>query len=363
MFRLKMNKIGITTLILVLGMLVTVAYAAGRIYTNKNLDDLKSYVDNGNLNIQAVDSEQQVFESQYNDLIRQKNENLKQSALLQNQIDRLGFTKTQYSKKREQKQLVEKHQLQAEYYNVCLLIKQLSLAQSELEVASKMVSTTEEKLAQGDATQLDVDDAKSKKKQVEDKIVSLSQSVEQGKSALKARLNENSNVQFDPNFTIPASAEDSGSYTLEGLRKNCADRNLQLLQINAYIGFHNILMASLKACVGENDTSYSTALSEHSKLQVDADILKQQIDQYAEKQYNSLKDYSLKYATMISRKTILQQQLDNLSTRYSNGIISEISYLSSKYSVLKEMLDVDNAIVAKLNAASLVNLIDKGIIQ
>ena len=52
------NKRFVSIVILItLGIAVTGVYVAGRIYTNKSLDDLKGYVDNSNLNIQVVDSE------------------------------------------------------------------------------------------------------------------------------------------------------------------------------------------------------------------------------------------------------------------------------------------------------------------
>ena len=64
------NKRFVSIVILItLGIAVTGVYAAGRIYTNKSLDDLKGYVDNSNLNIQVVELPQgkdieKVFQSE-----------------------------------------------------------------------------------------------------------------------------------------------------------------------------------------------------------------------------------------------------------------------------------------------------------
>ena len=86
--------------IITLGIAVTGVYAAGRIYTNKSLDDLKGYVDNSNLNIQVVDSGQQVLESQYSETLKQYNDSRKQTALFQNQLDRLNFDKPSIRRKK-----------------------------------------------------------------------------------------------------------------------------------------------------------------------------------------------------------------------------------------------------------------------
>ena len=122
----------------------------------------------------------------------------------------IKFDKAKYPKKKEQQWMAEKHQLQVEYYNVCLLIKQLSLAQSELEVLNKQISVEQEKLNQGNSTQLTVDDLNSRKRIVQDKITSLSQR-DEGKNALKTRREHN--VQFDPSFSIPSTVDGSDTYS------------------------------------------------------------------------------------------------------------------------------------------------------
>lgn len=348
--------------IVTLGIAVTGVYAAGRIYTNKSLDDLKGYVDNSNLNIQVVDSEQQVLESNYNQTLKQYNESRKQTALYQNQLDRLNFDRTQYAKKKEQKQMIEKYQLQVEYYNVCLSIKQLSLAQSELEVVNKQISVEQEKLNQGNSTQLTVDDLNSRKRIVQDKITSLNQSIDAGKNALKSRLNETTDVEFDPSFTIPSIVDGSDTYSLSTLRKKCEDNHLGLLQTNAYFGFHSTLISYLASCVGENDSSYRTALSERSKLQADANVLKQSIDLNVEKQYNTFKQSIASYSTFQERYNVLNKQLDVLKTKYDNGDISELQYLSDRLAILNELNKGYSTIVAKIDAKTVVNLIDNGII-
>ncbi len=357
------NKRFISIVVIVtLGIAVTGVYAAGRIYTNKTLDDLKGYVDNSNLNIQVVDSEQQVLESRYSETLKQFNDSRKQTALFQNQLDRLNFDKTQYQKKKEQQQLVEKYQLQVEYYNVCLSIKQLTLVQSELEVVNKQISVEQEKLNQGNSTQLAVDDLNSRKRQVQDKIISLTQSIDEGKNALKSRLNENTDIQFDPSFTIPSTVDGSDTYSLSALRKKCEDNNSGLVQTNAYIGFHSNLISSLKSCIGESDPSYGTAVSERSKLQADGNVLKQGIDTYVEEQYNSFKQSLVSYTTTQDRKDILNRQLDVLKMKYDNGEISELQYLSDKFLVLKELNDGYRSNVGKINAKTLINLIENGVI-
>ena len=91
------------------------------------------------------------------------------------------------------------------------------------------------------------------------------------KNALKSRLNETRDVQFDPLFSIPSTVDGSDTYSLSSLRKKCEDNNIGLLQINAYIGFHSSLISSIKSCV-ESDPSYGTAVAERSKLQADGNV-------------------------------------------------------------------------------------------
>ncbi|HOV27128.1 MAG TPA: TolC family protein [Pseudobacteroides sp.] len=342
---------------------VSGAYAAGRIYTNKTIDDLKNYVDSSNKSIQVVDSEQQVLESRYNEVLKQYNESRKQTVLIQNQIDRLNFDRNQYQKKKEQHQLVEKYQLQVEYYNVCLFIKQLSLAQNELEVVNKQISVEREKLNQGDSTQLAVDELNSRKRIIQDKISGLNQNIEVGKNALKSRLNETSGIQFDPSFTIPSVVEGTDTYSLSELQKKCKDNNIDLLQMNAYLGFYNTLISNLKAIVGENDSAYFSAISERVKLQADANIMRTEIDNYVEHQYSIFKQSLSAYTTAQERKDILNRQLDLLKTKYENGDISELQYLSDRYLILKELYDGYSAIIGKINEKTLMSLIEAGIVM
>lgn len=357
------NKHFISVFILIiLGITVTSVYAAGRIYTNKSLDGLKEYIDDSNLNIQVLDSEYQVIESQYSEVLKQYNDSRKQTALIQNQLDRLNFDKAKYPKKKEQQWMAEKHQLQVEYYNVCLLIKQLSLAQSELEFVNKQILVEQEKLDQGDSTRLAVDDLISIKHIAQDKITNLGQSIDEGKSALKSRINEATDVKFDPLFGIPSTVDGSDTYSLSSLRKKCEDNNIGLLQINAYIGFHSSLISSLKTCVGESDPSYGTAVSERTKLQADANVLRQQIDSYVEQQYNNYGQCLTTYFTIQERKGILNRQLVVLKNKYDNGDISELQYLSEKFLVLKELTNEYSSIVDIINSKSMMNLIENGII-
>jgi len=349
-------------IIATLGITVSGAYAVGRIYTNKTLDDLKGYVDNNNLNIQVVDSEQQMLESNYNETLKQYNESRKQTILYQNQLDRLNFDRTQYTKKKEQQQMAEKYKLQVDYYNVCLSIKQFSLAQSELEVLNKQISVEQEKLKIGKSTQLTVDDLNSRKRIVQDKITSINQSVDSGKNALRSRLNETTDAQFDPSFSIPSVVDGSDIYSLSALRKKCEDNHLGLLKTNAYIGFHSTLISNLASCVGENDLSYRSALSEKSKLQADANVLKQSIDSGVEKRYNAFKQSIVSYLTFQERYNVLNKQMVVLKAKYDNGDISELQYLSDRFTILNELNNGYNTIVAKINAKTVVNLIENGII-
>ena len=108
----KLKKAGIILALPVFLAFVSIVQASGRTYLNKTIDELKTYVDDSNLNVKSEDSEYLVMEGRYKELVSQKNENLKKTALLQNQIDRLNFTKGQHHIKREQIKLIEKHLLQ-----------------------------------------------------------------------------------------------------------------------------------------------------------------------------------------------------------------------------------------------------------
>ena len=156
---------------------------------------------------------------------------------------------------------------------------------------------------------------------------------------------------------------DKFNYSLEALKENCCDKNLQLLQLNAYVKYHDKLIENLKSNFGQDDTSYQVAFSERSKMQVDADILKQKIYQYIEKQYNNFKSCKINYDFSVSRRPILIRKLDNLRIKYEEGIVSEADYLLSQNQILKELEELDSAIVELINANSVMNLIDNGIVQ
>jgi outer membrane protein TolC len=340
---------------------VTTAYAAGRVYSNKNLEDLKQYVEVDSLNVHVVDAEQKALESQYDEAFRQLMEYKKQTALQQNQVDKLNFQKGQYQKKRKQQQLVEKYQLQVQYYNVGLLMKQLTFTESELELINKQIEVEEEKLNQGLSTQLTVDDLKSRKKLTSDNIVNLTASIELGKSEMKAKLNENKDVVFDPNFTIPAEVQGEDTYSLATLITKCKENNLQLVETNLSIALQTGLNSTIKGYIGESDSYYMALEAELSKLLLNADIINKNLSLYVEQQYNSFKNSLNHYNSMIHRKSILDRQMIVIDEQYNAGKISQLERLSQRYSVLKELLDVDKAIVDKLNAITVMGLVEQGI--
>ncbi|WP_139906152.1 hypothetical protein [Clostridium thermarum] len=57
----------------------------------------------------------------------------------------------------------------------------------------------------------------------------------------------------------------------------------------------------------------------------------------------------------------MDRQLTAIDEQYNAGQISLLEKLSQRYSVLKELLDVDTAIVDKLNAITIMELVEEGI--
>lgn len=357
----KKRYIPLVAVVLVLATATTAAYAAGRVYANKNLEDLKQYVETDSLNIQIVDVEQRILEGQYNEADKQLKEYKKQMALQQNQVDKLNFQKLQYDKRRSQRKLIERYQLQVQYYNVCLLMRQLDFAQNELELINKQIEVEEEKLKQGLSTQLAVDDLVSRRSLASDNITSVSRAVELGKSEMKVKLNENKDIVFNPNFTIPSEAAGQDSYTLTGLTNSCKSNNLQLIEANAYAGYQNALADSIKSYVGETDSAYLTVSAELMKMRLSATAIDQSLGLYVEQQYNSFRDSLNHYNSMIGRKAVLSRQLQVIEERYNAGQISQLDRLNQRYNVLKELLDVDKAVVDKLNAGVMIGLVEQGI--
>ncbi|WP_139903614.1 hypothetical protein [Clostridium thermarum] len=358
---IKNRKITAVTIGLILMFSVTTAYAAGRVYTNKNLDDLKQYVETDSVNMQMVDLEKKAIDSQYNEAYKQLIEYKKQTAIQQNQVDRLYFQMGQYQKKLKQQKLVEKYQLQVQYYNICLLMKQLTLAESELELINKQIEVEEEKVNQGLSTQLIVDELKSRKKLISDNISSITYTIELGKSEMKVKLNENKDVVFDPNFIIPTDVQGEDTYSLDTLIGKCKENNLQLAETNANIALQSVLANTIKSYVGEADSSFIAVNTELSKLLLNKDTLDKELSLYVEQQYNSFRDSLNKYDSMKQRKGILDRQLTAIDEQYNAGQISLLEKLSQRYSVLKELLDVDTAIVDKLNAITIMELVENGI--
>ena len=360
---MKLKKTGFILALPIFFALASMVQASGKTDSDKTIEELKQYIDENNLSVKSEDSEYLVQESKYKELLEQKSETQKKTILLQNQIDRLDYLKGQHSDKRNQINLSEKHQLQKEYYNICLLINELDIAQNELKMLEKKENETKEKLKQGDVTQLEVDESTSKRKQAETKVDSIKYSVDNEKNNFKMHLNKKTGEKSSPKFSIPAKVVDKFNYSLEALKKNCCDKNLQLLQLNAYVKYHDKLIENLKSNFGQDDTSYQVAFSERSKMQVDADILKQKIYQYIEKQYNNFKSCKINYDFNVSRRPILIRKLENLRIKYEEGIVSEADYLLSQNQILKELAELDSAIVELINANSVMNLIDNGIVQ
>ncbi|WP_163193612.1 TolC family protein [Clostridium thermarum] len=358
---IKRKKIIAVTIGLIMMFSVTTAYAAGRVYSNKNLDDLKQYVETDSINVQVIDLEKKAIESQYYEAYKQLVEYKKQTAIQQNQVDRLYFQMGQYQKKLKQQKLVEKYQLQVQYYNICLLMKQLNLAKSELELINKQIEVEEEKLNQGLSTQLAVDDLKSRKKLASDNITSITNAIELGKSEMKVKLNENKDVVFDPNFVIPTDVQGEDTYNLSTLTSKCKENNLQLAEINANIAFQSVLVNSIKSYVGDGDSSYIAVNTELSNLLLNKETVDKELSLYVEKQYNSFKNSLNNYNSMIQRKDILNRQLTVIDEQYNAGQISQLEKLTQRYSVLQELLDVDKAIVDKLNAITVMELVEEGI--
>ena len=69
------------------------------------------------------------------------------------------------------------------------------------------------------------------------------------------------------------------------------------------------------------------------------------------------------YDFSVSRRPILIRKLENLRIKYEEGIVSEADYLLSQNQILKELAELDSAIVELINANSVMNLIDNGIVQ
>ena len=57
------------------------------------------------------------------------------------------------------------------------------------------------------------------------------------------------------------------------------------------------------------------------------------------------------------------EQSERNGNKYEEGIISEADYLLSQNQILKELAELDSAIVELINANSVMNLIDNGIVQ
>lgn len=170
---MKLKKTGFILALPIFFALASMVQASGKTDSDKTIEELKQYIDENNLSVKSEDSEYLVQESKYKELLEQKSETQKKTILLQNQIDRLDYSKGQHTDKRNQINLSEKHQLQKEYYNICLLINELDIAQNELKMLEKKENETKEKLKQGDVTQLEVDESTSKRKQAATKVDSI----------------------------------------------------------------------------------------------------------------------------------------------------------------------------------------------
>ena len=354
------KKIILMIIILFVAMAVTAAYAAELMFVNQPLEDVKRHVDR-NLNMQSLLSEQAVLDARHKEAIRLYNESKKQTAIFRNQLDRLNHDRVRQLDMERQQRLVEEYMLQIEYYNVALLTRQLNLAQEELEVINKQILVEEEKLAQGDSTQLTVDTLRNNRRRVENEIVELNSRIKQGKDAVAARINTDAGIAPEPLFTIPSRVPYTGQYIFEEIKTRQKNNNLELSRLRAFIGFHDILISSLRNYVGETNPTYLLSVSERSIMQLDVEILMQRIDIYAKTQYYAYRQSIENYKTRHERKSILDSQLIILEAKYQSGEISELQYLIDRFAILSELNEVYTANVAKINAIARMNLIENGI--
>lgn len=343
-------------------LMVTSVYAATRVYTNKSVTELQAYLETGNANLQVVDAEQALSQSKYLESVKLYNDARKQTALLKNQMDRLNYDNQLFPKKREQQRLLEKHRLQVNYYSVCLAQRSLEVIESELAMLAKQILVEEEKLLQGDSTQLKVDELKQKKIQAETTKAATQATIEQNKNLLRASLNATTEQAFDPAYVIPESAEGTDSYDSAQLKKTFKDRSLSVLQLKATIGLYDPLLTSLKECVGEADLTYGQTQSEKAKALADLQVLNQTIDAYVERSYNQYKQALANYTVQQANKGLNLSKQVVLNTKYASGDISELQYLTEQYLLKKEMYGVNAAIVDKINAQSLMVLLINGMI-
>jgi len=359
---LKSKKIIPAILIPVIIMTVTAVYASNIIPINQSLHELKRYVD-GNLNMQSFNAEQIHLKARRDEAERLYNESRKQTALLKNQLDMLNHDLTQREVRERRQKLIEKHMLQLEYYDVTLLIKRLELSQEELELVNKQIIVEQEKLNQGDSTQLAVDNLMSNRRRVENEILDITNRIEIGKKAIETRLNRRQAVHPKPVFTIPVSVIHTDPYTLVELKSSHKGNNLELKRLRAFVVSHDDLISSLKDYVGENDQAYILAISERTVAQLEAETLTQRLDIYIENRYGEYRNSVESYKTHNERRSILNSQLAILEAKYHNGEISELQYLSDRFVVLTGLNEVYAANAKKINAISLMNLIENGIVQ
>jgi len=349
---LKSKKIIPAILILVIIMTVTAVYASNVIPINQSLYELTKYVD-GNLNMQSFNAEQVRLNARRDEAERLYNESRKQTALLKNQLDLLNHDLTQREVRKRQQKLIEKHMLQLEYYDVALLIKGLELSREELELLNRQIIVEEEKLNQGDSTQLAVDNLISNRSRVENEILDITKRIQQGKKAIEARLNRSRAVHPEPVFTVPVSVTNTEPYTLVELKSRHKGNNLELKRLRAFIVFHDDLISSLHDYIGENDPAYILAISERTVARLEAEALAQRLDIHIENRYSEYRNSVEMYITLNERRSILNSQLAILEAKYHNGEISEIQYLSDRFVILTRLNEVYVANVEKINAISL----------
>lgn len=350
------RKISLTVLSFsVMVMLISYVYASERVNTNNSLDELKTYVESSNLEITNTDAEQQQIENEWK-------ESLKQAALLNHKIERLNFTKSQFAKKKANQLAVQKYALQLDYYNICLFIKQLELLQSQLAVVHLQIKVEETKLKNGLSTQLNVDELNNQKQGIQSRVEQTNSSIAMNKSNLKAKLNEATTTAFDPSFTIPSLLTDTTSFSLQSLKDNLSGNILELTEIKANISAQTNLISKLRTILHENDSYLLSAKSDLNKLQVGESLLKQKINLYIEQKYNSYSDATSSYITLVATKTIAAQKLVVLATKHQTGAISDLEYEIGKYENTKQQVDVYKAIVTQLNAKSVVDLANQGVL-
>ena len=352
----KLRSAAIVAVVLLCGLMMSIAQG---VYGEQGLADLVGRFKRP-VSVAPLEAQFSVYEAQQIGLDNQSRDLLRQSVVLDGQINALASQKSLIPLKIQQEELLAEFQLQGEYYNVCLLIQNGNLLDQQSNLLDKQIQVEETKLTLGETTQNAVDLLHASREAVLQSCIANQTQINHCKAAIELKIDTSG--AYSPDFMIPEFIHESNTMSVTDLQNQLVSNNVSLMEHEEAVSNQVILRDSLKNIGGDNDSYYLEAAAQYDLLIANRETYRSQLLLLVNSKYNEYIAAEAQYTAMIAIRSPLMDQLNILDTMYAQGEISELECLSAKYEVQKNLLEINVAIISKANLLSEIDLLANGVV-